>query len=566
MRNDRLDEFEEKLVYLVGKNNVLTKDRQTHFYKTGIRVGGGHACAIILPNTLLELWHVLEVCISFDKIIILQAANTGLTGGSTPDGRMYDRDVVIINTLKLNKVKVLKNGEQVLAFPGTTLYQLEKELLQFSRGPHSVIGSSCIGASVVGGVCNNSGGNLVNRGPAYTELSLFARINNQGKLELINHLDIDLGSTPEEILLNIDSINFDNRNINQSPKLASDVEYKKRVRNIKSGIPARFNADKRRLFEASGCAGKIVVFAVRLDTFPAPKHERVFFLGSNDPKHFTKLRKKILGEFKTLPDMGEYMHKSYFDGAYKYCKDNFLLIKYLGTEFIPKLFSIKRKIDYYLAKLPFLPNNFLDRILQFIAALMPHHLPKKLRDFSDKFEHYMIILSSDDCIDETRIALQNEISEIKNYEYIECESQEGNDLLLHRYVAGSAPGRYCALNPEQSGSLLPLDVALPRNCDSWDQILPEEIMSKIDKAFKMSHFMCMVFHWDFVVKKEVDIVNLKEKIFHILKKSGAKYPAEHNVGHLYKAEENLVQFYKKLDPTNTFNAGIGKTSKNIFYK
>ena len=42
---------------------------------------------------------------------------------------------------------------------------------------------------------------------------------------------------------------------------------------------------------------------------------------------------------------------------------------------------------------------------------------------------------------------------------------------------------------------------------------------------------------------------------------GAKYPAEHNVGHLYEAENSLQSFYKKLDPTNTFNPGIGKMSK-----
>jgi hypothetical protein len=33
------------------------------------------------------------------------------------------------------------------------------------RAPHSVIGSSCLGASIVGGVANNSGGALVKRGP-----------------------------------------------------------------------------------------------------------------------------------------------------------------------------------------------------------------------------------------------------------------------------------------------------------------------------------------------------------------------------------------------------------------
>ena len=42
--------------------------------------------------------------------------------------------------------------------------------------------------------------------------------------------------------------------------------------------------------------------------------------------------------------MGEYMHRTYFDGADKYCKDTFLLIKFFGSEFLPRLFSIKRKV------------------------------------------------------------------------------------------------------------------------------------------------------------------------------------------------------------------------------
>ncbi|MEC7468986.1 MAG: hypothetical protein VYC51_03975, partial [Pseudomonadota bacterium] len=42
----------------------------------------------------------------------------------------------------------------------------------------------------------------------------------------------------------------------------------------------------------------------------------------------------------------------------------------------------------------------------------------------------------------------------------------------------------------------------------------------------------------------------------------AKYPAEHNVGHLYKAEDGLAAFYRELDPTNTFNPGVGKLDKH----
>ena len=139
---------------------------------------------------------------------------------SNPSGDNYDRDVIIISTIKINRLILINKGQQVIAFPGTTLYQLEDNLLPLNRGPHSVIGSSCIGASVIGGVCNNSGGNLVNRGPAYTELSLYARLNQKGKLELVNHLGIELGSSVDEILKNIEAINFNTENIIPSSKLS----------------------------------------------------------------------------------------------------------------------------------------------------------------------------------------------------------------------------------------------------------------------------------------------------------------------------------------------------------
>ena len=47
---------------------------------------------------------------------------------------------------------------------------------------------------------------------------------------------------------------------------------------------------------------------------------------------------------------------------------------------------------------------------------------------------------------------------------------------------------------------------------------------------------------------------------------GAEYPAEHNVGHEYLAKPILSDFYKKLDPTNFFNPGVGQTSKNKHWK
>ena len=307
--------FLAELARLVGSSHLLTDPAKTQRYRKGFRSGQGEALAVVFPGTLLELWRVLNACVNADKIILMQAANTGLTEGSTPNGNDYDRDIVIISTLRLDKLHLLDKGEQVLAYPGTTLYSLEKELKPLGREPHSVIGSSCIGASVVGGISNNSGGSLVQRGPAYTEMSLYAQIDENGKLTLVNHLGIDLGTTPEQILSRLDDERVKDEDVRHDGRHAHDHDYVTRVRDVNADTPARYNADPDRLFESSGCAGKLAVFAVRLDTFPAEKRQQVFYIGTNRPEVLTEIRRHILAEFSHLPVAGEYMHRDIYDIA-----------------------------------------------------------------------------------------------------------------------------------------------------------------------------------------------------------------------------------------------------------
>ncbi|VDZ89872.1 D-lactate dehydrogenase [Lelliottia amnigena] len=276
VRTQHHNAFINELSRLVGHSHLLTDPEKTARYRKGFRSGQGEALAVVFPGTLLDLWRVLAACVEADKIILMQAANTGLTEGSTPNGNDYDRDIVIISTLRLDKLHVLDKGEQVLAYPGTTLYSLEKALKPLGREPHSVIGSSCIGASVVGGICNNSGGSLVQRGPAYTEMSLYARIDENGKLTLVNHLGINLGVTPEQILSKLDDERVTDADVQHDGRHAHDHDYITRVRDIDADTPARYNADPDRLFESSGCAGKLAVFAVRLDTFPPRRNSRSF--------------------------------------------------------------------------------------------------------------------------------------------------------------------------------------------------------------------------------------------------------------------------------------------------
>jgi D-lactate dehydrogenase len=102
---------------LVGSSHLLTDPAKTQRYRKGFRSGQGDALAVVFPGTLLELWRVLSACVDADKIILMQAANTGLTEGSTPNGNDYDREIVIISTLRLDKLHLLDKGEQVLAFP-----------------------------------------------------------------------------------------------------------------------------------------------------------------------------------------------------------------------------------------------------------------------------------------------------------------------------------------------------------------------------------------------------------------------------------------------------------------
>ncbi len=387
---------------IVGNKYVFTSKLNKEPFSKGWRYGNGEALAVIKPGTLVEMWHVIEVCVKENLIMIMQAANTGLTGGSTPFGNDYDRPIIIINTMRINNINVINDGNQIIGLAGSTLYDLEKKLLPYGREPHSVIGSTSIGASIVGGVCNNSGGSLVKRGPAYTELALYAKVNKNGKLELVNELDINLGKNPVEILKNLDNNNYNESDIINSDKLASDDKYSTIVREINSNIPARFNADKRLLYGASGSAGKIAVFAVRLDTYPMPKKNQVFYVGSNDVDVFWKLRREILSKFKNLPTSGDYLHRDCYDAAKKYSKDTFIVIEKLGTNFLPTLFELKRKVDHLSKKISLLPNNLSDKLMQFMSKFWPNHLPKRIEKYRELFEHHWIIEMSDEGIEEAQ--------------------------------------------------------------------------------------------------------------------------------------------------------------------
>ena len=550
---------------ITGDKYILTAQWSKQQYSKGWRYGEGEALAVAKPGTLFEIWQILQICVKADIIVIMQAANTGLTGGSTPDGNDYDRPIVIISTMRIDEIQIINEGKQIIGFSGSTLFGLENKLAPYGREPHSVIGSSCIGASIVGGVCNNSGGALVKRGPAYTEFSLYAQINLQGELVLVNDLGIQLGDSPEEILTNLQTNNYTKDQIQFPDKLASDNEYHMRVRDVDASTPARYNADGRRLNGASGCAGKIAVFAVRLDTYPIPKRQQVFYVGTNSSYVLGKIRRDILSKFQHLPTSGEYLHRDCYDAAKKYSKDTFVAIDKMGPSFIPKLFDIKRKVDLISEKFKFLPDNFSDKLMQFLSNFWPNHLPKRMEQYRNQYEHHWVIEMSDKGVDEAKTYFEKFFKENEG-NYFECTENEAKKAILHRFVAASAVGRYHVLNKKKSGAMMSMDIAFPRNEKDWFEKLPSEIDDLLEMKLYYGHLFCHVLHQNYIVKKGVDADALKEKLLKTYDARGAEYPAEHNVGHEYFAKPTLSKFYKKLDPTNGFNPGIGRTSKLKYWK
>lgn len=555
-----------QLRQIVGDKYLITDPSQSEAYRSGYRFGNGNALAVVRPGNLTEFWAILKACVAADVIVIAQAANTGLTGGSTPDGNDYDRDIVIINAMRISGIQLINDAQQVVCLPGSTLNELEIALKPHGREPHSVIGSSCIGASVIGGICNNSGGALVQRGPAYTEMALYAQLTEQGELQLVNHLGIDLGETPEEILANLENQRYQRKDIQLDCGKGHDHAYCNHVRQVDEDSPARFNADPARHYEASGCAGKLAIFAVRLDTFVAEKNTAVFYIGTNQTETLNDLRRHMLANFKQLPISGEYIHRDAFDVAAKYGKDTFWVIKKFGTHWLPKLFALKAKVDRWAKKIDFLPNHLSDKMMQTLSRILPEHLPKKLWQYRDQYEHHLIVKMGGDGVQEARDYLTSYFQESSKGAFFECDAVETQAAMLHRFAVASAAIRYRAIHEKEVEDIVALDIALRRNDREWFETLPLEIDQKISHKLYYGHFMCHVFHQDYIVKKGYDCMELEHQMLELLDKRGAQYPAEHNVGHLYEAKPELRKFYKSLDPTNSFNPGLGHTSKKKYWE
>jgi D-lactate dehydrogenase len=244
-----------------------------------------------------------------------------------------------------------------------------------------------------------------------------------------------------------------------------------------------------------------------------------------------------------------------FDIADVYVKDMFFAIRHLGANRVPLLLRLSRACDSFVST---------DKLLQRLSRLFPDHLPARLRTYRDAFEHHLMVKMAGAGIGEAVRYLRSVFPSV-NGDFFKCTEEEATKAFLHRFVAAGAAIRYRAVHAQEVEDILALDIALKQNDRDWFERLPAEMHTQILHALYYGHFFCHVFHQDYVLRKGTNAAALKDRLLKLLDARGAECPAEHNVGHVYRAKPALADFYRRLDPSNSFNPGIGRTSKRLHW-
>ena len=331
-------------------------------------------------------------------------------------------------------------------------------------------------------------------------MALFAQRNAVGEFELINHLGIDLGEHPETMLTNLQNGQFneskDSARVNNN-RVSSNPHYQTKVRDCEADTPARFNNDASGLFEASGSAGKLIVFAVRVATYPKVKSEQTFYISTNQADTLTTLRQQWLKSALNLPILAEYMHQDYNDITLRYGRDTCLSMRKLPAERIGELYRLQAKINYRLNKWR-LPKTLPDRLLQLASIFMPTSLPTSLIEQATSHKYHLIIKVADDHIDSAYLFLQSHMQQHQGTLHV-CSNEESQALLVFRSAATAAMFRYHNLHHKDFGTLISTDIALPRNAVDWDEALPANLQKQVSKTFYLGHFFCHVMHQDYLL-------------------------------------------------------------------
>jgi D-lactate dehydrogenase (quinone) len=577
---------------IVGKGNILPGEENAHTTKflKGARLGHGTALAIVRPTKLTQVEAVVKAVVDAKCVVLVQGSNTGLTGGSVPRETDDGRPTVVISMKHLDTAFPIDGGKRMVCLAGVGLASLKRLVSENfpDRESHSILGSTFLNPTTAAGVAFGSGGTQCRKGPAWTERALYLKVvpDKYGKniVKIVNRLGIE-GFDDQEgefeselksnkgILHQLDqyvavvkgehSSTMKKSNKTYGMESAHDIYYKDNLCKLDNQV-SRYNADTKGC-ECNRSEGKVLILASVHDTFEAPVKDKTYWLSFSDLDTALKFRSDVcLDNPQDVPVSVEYMDRDTFDVIDRAGRVMGNVIKVLGpaSPVVSKLWNIKLWIEGLNVRGA---STIVDNLFYWFNPIFPPVLPKKIMEMGRAKDHHIgtTVGDYDGSLDrfESRFAKfqQDNPDKIDVYE---CTTAiEKASVSSFRFIAAPAFRTYCVGACLQGVSV---DYALPKNHGEEPQ-LPSANMPT--KRLRYSHFACNVVHEDLAYEQGVDTheakMELKRTVDHVCK---GKLPAEHGHGMEYHAPKDTQERWRRMDPLNVFNPGVGGLSSNYKYK
>jgi D-lactate dehydrogenase (quinone) len=586
---DKQRELLVRLARIVGPENFLDGRKESTLtlpFLTGARLGGGgNALAIITPRTLQDVVTCVQLIVDANCVILPQGANTGLTGGSVPRVNTGDkRPVVIISMKYLDTFFPIDGGKRVVCLAGAGLAALSREIpIWFpDRETHSTLGSTFLNPTTAAGVALGSGGTQLRKGPAYTDRSLYIKVwrNKFGEnvVEVINNLGIDGIEDNDTVEKNLalkkmDGYQLDVRqgysramarssSIGYGTAPAHDINYAHHVCQHDHHV-SRYNADCSGS-ECNRSEGKVLILATVHDTFPRPLVSKTFWISFQDLQTALEFRREVcLHNADDLPTSVEYMDRDTFDVVDQAGRVMGNVIKLVGvsSSLLRSLWNGKLWVE----SLPFQGSRlWCDKLLFSINWAFPSILPSKVMEMGRQMDHHVVLTVGEfgnGNLENLLNRLRSFTSDQGKEKVLIHELQSNSDVLsttAFRFVAAPAFRTWCVGTGAQGISV---DYALPKNGGEIPSISSNPI-----KRMRYSHFGCNVVHEDLAFPLDKSISSAKMDLKLKVENIGGKLPAEHGHGIEYKAPTETQERWKKMDPLNVFNPGIGGLATREEYR
>jgi D-lactate dehydrogenase len=354
---------------------------------------------------------------------------------------------------------------------------------------------------------------------------------------------------------------------------ASDVDYKNRVCQDDHQV-SRCNADTRGC-ECNRSEGKVMILASVHDTFQGPERSKTFWVSFDTLDSALEFRRQVcLHNPKDLPISMEYMDRDSFDVIDRAGRVLGNTIKAVGTSS-----SVVRdfwNVKLFVEALPFRGSSTIcDKFLYFINSVVPALLPKPLMELGRKMDHHVAMTVGDfndgslDRFLERMEAFQCQKGDAKMVVH-ECTTKdEETSLTAFRFVEAPAFRTWCIGQGVHGFSV---DYALPRNGGQAPSVSSSSSSSPSTtplplKRMRYSHFACNVVHEDVAFAPGVDVDTVKLQLKESVEQDcHGKLPAEHGHGTEYHAPEETQARWKRMDPLNVMNPGVGGLPSTYSYK